>query len=171
MHGLIEPHGGTLVNRVCDEAQAKTLTSEAASLPRIDLTPKQSCDLEMIGIGAFSPLQGFMGQADFESVCKHMKLTSGDIWPIPILLSVDKDAAPGIGSKVALYAPNGTLQAVMQVTEEFVHDKTDAAPFFEPEHDLINETAAIISHHHLFHGRVPKGSHLLVGGREGCFLF
>jgi len=143
MHGLIDPHGGTLVDRVADEGQAANLTKEAAGLPRIDLTPKQSCDLEMIGIGAFSPLQGFMGQADFESVCKNMKLASGDVWPIPILLSVDRDEAPGIGSKVALYAPNGTLQAVMHVTEEFVHDKDLEIPsVFGPKADDEHPGAA-----------------------------
>lgn len=119
----IAAHGGTLVHRVVSSEQASKLKSEAASLKRIDLSAKQSCDLEMIGIGAFSPLTGFMGKADFESVCKSMKLTSGDIWPIPILLSVDHADAPEVGERVALYAPNGVLQAVMTVEEVFAHDK------------------------------------------------
>ena len=123
MHGLIAPHGGTLVNRVAPGDSAEALRKEAASLTRINLTAKQSCDLEMIGIGAFSPLTGFMGKADFESVCRNMKLASGDIWPIPILLSVDSAAAPKVGQRVALHAPNGALQGVMTVTETFAHDK------------------------------------------------
>jgi ATP sulfurylase len=121
--GLIAAHGGTLVNRVVDEAKAAALSKEAQGLPRIDLSAKQSCDLEMIGIGAFSPLTGFMGKADFERVCREMKLASGDTWPIPILLAVKKEQAAPLGSKVALYAPNGTLQAVMTVKEQFAHDK------------------------------------------------
>ncbi|MDQ7012317.1 MAG: sulfate adenylyltransferase, partial [Planctomycetota bacterium] len=78
---------------------------------------------ELIANGGYSPLTGFMGEADFQSVCKDMKLASGHVWSIPVLLSVDKGSAPALGSKVALYAPNGTLQAVMTVNEEFVHDK------------------------------------------------
>jgi sulfate adenylyltransferase len=132
MHGLIAPHGGTLVNQVVDDDRAAGLVREATSLPRITLSPKQSCDLEMIGIGAFSPLTGFMGADDFESVCRNMRLASGDIWPIPILLSVSRDQAPGIGGRVALYAPGGdsrpVLQAVMTVKEEFVHDKRREIP-------------------------------------------
>ncbi len=126
MSDLIAPHGGTLVNRVVGPDRARELRSEAESLRRIDLSAKQSCDLEMIGVGAFSPLTGFMGKADFESVCKDMKLASGDIWPIPILLSVDE--APNAGERVALYAPNGVLQAVMTVEETFKHDKSLEIP-------------------------------------------
>ena len=128
MHGLIPPHGGTLVNRVADPERAETLRKEATSLTRIKLSPKQSCDLEMIGIGAFSPLPGFMGSADFESVCRSMKLASGDIWPIPILLSVDRPDAPRVGDRVALHAPNGVLQGVMSVEEVFPHDKKTEIP-------------------------------------------
>lgn len=123
MKGLIEPHGGKLVNCLADEGHAQTLRKQAETLPRINLTAKQSCDLELIANGGYSPLSGFMNEADFESVCKHMKLTSGEVWAIPVLLSVDKGKAPSVGSRVALYAPNGTLQAIMTVKEEFVHDK------------------------------------------------
>lgn len=123
MQGLIEAHGGTLVNRVATGDKLAALKREGASLPRIDLSAKQSCDLEMIGVGAFSPLTGFMGEKDFKRVCTEMKLASGDIWPIPILLSVDKSKAPKVGSRVALYAPNGVLQGVMTVEEVFAHDK------------------------------------------------
>jgi len=128
MSGLIKPHGGKLVDRVPNEVKREKLVAEAPSLPRIDLTPKQSCDLEMIGMGAFSPLTGFMGKDDFESVCRNMKLASGDIWPIPILLSVDSADAPKVGERVALYATapstgRDILQAVMTVEEVFAHDK------------------------------------------------
>ena len=90
----INPHGGTLTARLVAADRAAQLTSEAASLPRISLSAKQSCDLELIGNGGYSPLDGFMGEKDFKSVCKDMKLASGDVWPIPILLSVDKAKAP-----------------------------------------------------------------------------
>ncbi len=128
MQGLIGAHGGPLVNRVADAARAEALRKEAAGLPRINLSLKQSCDLELLGIGGYSPLTGFMGSDDFESVCRHMKLTSGDVWSIPVLLSVNKDQQPGINARVALFAPNGTLQAVMTVKEEFMHNKTLEIP-------------------------------------------
>lgn len=123
MPGLIQPHGGKLVNRVVDAARAAELTREAATLPRINLTQKQSCDLELIANGGYSPLEGFMSEADFRSVCTSMKLASGETWSIPILLSVAKEQVPAVGSRVALYAPNGVLQGVMTVKETFAHDK------------------------------------------------
>jgi sulfate adenylyltransferase len=123
MHGLIAPHGGTLVGTLASEPRIAELKREATGLARVDLTPKQSCDLEMITIGAFSPLTGFMGAADFESVCRHTRLAGGHVWPIPILLAVPHDKAPSVGHRVALHAPNGVLQAVMTVKERFLHDK------------------------------------------------
>lgn len=135
---LINPHGGTLVNRVVDDSTAASLRSEAENLKRIDLTPKQSCDLELIGNGGYSPLTGFMGKADFESVCKNMTLSSGDVWAIPVLLAIDSSKAPAAGERVALYAPNGTLQAVMTVEETYAHDKGLEIPNVfrteDPEH-------------------------------------
>lgn len=127
MQGLIPPHSGTLVNRLRTGSHADALRAEAAKLRQIKLSQKQSCDLEMITVGAFSPLQGFMGKADFERVCKEMKLASagceGDVWPIPIVLAVNAADAPKVGERVALIAPSGLLQAVMTVNEVFAHDK------------------------------------------------
>lgn len=128
MTGLISPHGGKLVDTLVSEGRAAELAVEAVKVPQIRLSAKQSCDLEMITIGAFSPLTGFMGSDDFESVCTRMKLANGRTWSIPILLSVKKEDAPGIGSRVALVAPNGLLQAIMTVKEEFVHDKKLEVP-------------------------------------------
>lgn len=127
MSGLIAPHGGTLVNRISDNPDA--LKKEAEGLTRIDLSAKQSCDVEMIGIGAFSPLTGFMGKADFDSVVSDMKLADGNIWPIPITLSVDEGVAK-VGDRVALYAPNGVLQAVMTVEEVYPHDTAKEVTIF-----------------------------------------
>lgn len=128
--GLIAPHGGTLVNRVVQGAARDTLLKEAAKLPRVELSAKQSCDVEMIGVGAFSPLTGFMNQRDINSVIESMRLSDGTAWPIPITLSVDRAHAPAPGSRVALYAPNGVLQAVMTVEEVFAHDREKEATIF-----------------------------------------
>lgn len=128
MKALIQPHGGTLTARLVTGAQAESLKKDAAGLPKITLSAKQSCDLELMANGGYSPLTGFMGQADFESVCKSMKLASGHVWSIPILLAVAKASAPKVGDRVALMAPNGTLQGVMTVKEVFNHDKALEIP-------------------------------------------
>lgn len=136
MSGLIKPHGGSLVNRIAQPDAVEALKKEAQGLKRVDLSAKQSCDVEMIGIGAFSPLHGFMGQADFDSVIENMTLTNGDIWPIPITLATDEGKAKE-GDRVALYAPNGVLQAVMTVEEVYPHDRVKESKIFfnKPEDD------------------------------------
>ncbi|MCC7408007.1 MAG: sulfate adenylyltransferase [Phycisphaeraceae bacterium] len=126
---LVDPHGGTLVSRFATPARAAEIKAQAPKLPRVTLTAKQACDLEMIAIGAFSPLTGFVGQADFVSICKDMRLSSGKnkglIWPIPITLAVD-EATKGklaVGKPAALYHSDGTLLASIDVQEIYPHDK------------------------------------------------
>lgn len=133
MAGLIAPHGGTLVNRVATPDRAQALRQEAPGLKRVLLSPKQSCDVEMIGIGAFSPLTGFMGSRDFRRVIAEKKLASGDIWPIPIVLAVGEGTA-SVGDRLALYAKDSrgaeVLQAVMTVEEVYAHDRAAEATIF-----------------------------------------
>ncbi len=127
---LIQPHGGKLVNRIVDADQASKLKAAAADLPKITLSAKQACDLEMIAIGAFSPLTGFVKKADFEGICKDMHLANGTAWPIPITLSVD-DAVKGTlkeGGQAALYHNDGTLLAVIDCEEIYAHDKKMEVP-------------------------------------------
>ncbi len=127
---LIAPHGGTLVDRMVPASDRDSLAAEAASLPRITLSAKQACDLEMIAIGAFSPLTGFVGKADFESICRDMRLADGTIWPIPITLAVDDatKATLSVGGRAALHHQDGTLMAVIDVEEVHPHDKTLEMP-------------------------------------------
>jgi sulfate adenylyltransferase len=122
---LISPHGGTLIDRFVDDATARTLAAEAENMPVVHLTTKQACDLEMIAIGAFSPLVGFAGRADFESICRDTRLANNVVWPIPITLAVDdatKDTLQ-VGQKAALRHADGTLLAVIDVEEIYPHDK------------------------------------------------
>ena len=122
---LIAPHGGVLVNRFVDATQAGKLRLEAGGLPSLTLSAKQACDLEMIAIGAFSPLTGFVGKADFEGICKTMHLQNGLPWSIPITLAID-DAAKAklkVGGRVALKHSDGTLLAIIDVQEIYPHDK------------------------------------------------
>ncbi len=122
---LIQPHGGTLVNRIVDADKAASLKAAAADLPKVTLSAKQACDLEMIAIGAFSPLTGFVKQADFEGICKNMHMADGTVWPIPITLAVEDDvkASLTVGGQAALYHTDGTLLAVIDVEEIYAHDK------------------------------------------------
>ncbi len=123
---LIAPHGGKLVNRVLEPAAAKSAEKEAAALPSITLSAREAFDLEMIAIGAFSPLIGFMGHADFTRVCKEMRLANGTVWPIPVILSPADDVAAkiNVGQKIALNDPKGRLLGILTVTEKYAHDKT-----------------------------------------------
>ena len=127
---LIPPHGGTLVNRLVDAGAAATLVKEAASLPKITLSRTEACDLEMIAIGAFSPLRGFVGQTDFESICREVRLADGTPWPIPITLAVDDSVKAGleVGRRAALAHSDGTLLGVIDITEIYRHDKALEIP-------------------------------------------
>src|SRR5580692_4770152 len=127
---LVAPHGGKLVNRVLEPAAAKAAEKEAATLPSITLSAREAFDLEMIAIGAFSPITGFMGQADFTRVCKEMRLADGTVWPIPVILSPADDVAPKVtvGQKIALNDPKGRLLGILTVTEKYPHDKALEIP-------------------------------------------
>jgi len=98
------PHGGKLVNLIVDDKRRKELQQQSKKWPSLDLTLRQLCDLELLMNGGFSPLAGFMNQADYESVVKEMRLTDGTIWPMPINLDVSEEFAGSIkpGQTIAL---------------------------------------------------------------------
>ncbi len=120
---LVAPHGGTLVNRI--DASAANRKADAA----ITLTERQQCDLEMIAIGAMSPLTGFMGEADCNSVCDQMKLADGTVWPVPITCAVDMATAEKIepGATVRLDDDQGRLLGFLKVEEKYPHEKKKQA--------------------------------------------
>ena len=123
---LITPHGGTLVDRFVDSDKRGQSIADAAALPRITLSAKQACDLEMIAIGAFSPLTGFVAQADFREICQNIHLAKGgSVWPIPITLAIDDQVKNQLkeGHSAALHHSDGTLMAVLHIEEIYVHDK------------------------------------------------
>ncbi|HEY1771344.1 MAG TPA: bifunctional sulfate adenylyltransferase/adenylylsulfate kinase [Chthoniobacterales bacterium] len=127
---LIPPHGGQLINLVVDREDAADLKGESKDFPSWDLTPRQTCDLELLLNGGFSPLTGFMTKADYEGVCGEMKLQSGLIWPIPITLDVSeafaKNLKPG-SSKIALRDAEGVMVAVLHVEEIWQPDRAAEA--------------------------------------------
>jgi sulfate adenylyltransferase len=125
----IPAHGGTLVNRHGDEATRRDWLKKAGSLPRVDVLLRERCDLEMLTIGAYSPLDGFMGKADYDSVVSGMKLANGLIWSIPITLGVSTDQAAKLkeGSDVALYDEMGDCLAILHLKEKYTRDKKKEA--------------------------------------------
>jgi sulfate adenylyltransferase len=143
---LIAPHGGTLVNRVVDEpTKAQAIKKEAANLTAVVLSPREQCDLEMIAIGAFSPLTGFMGEKDFDGCCKNMRLANGTVWPIPVTLSPGDDIAAkiGVGQRIALHDDKNRLLGVMAVAEKYSHDKALEIPNVYKTEDEAHPGVAI----------------------------
>ena len=120
------PHGGTLVNRVLTGAERSEAVARAAHLPRVTLNAVAESDLEMIGIGALSPLTGFMGRADYERVVREMRLTGGLVWSIPIVLPVDSTVADALkaGAEVALVSGAGQVLGLMTISEKYRVDRT-----------------------------------------------
>ena len=143
---LITPHGGKLVNRVLNPDAAAAATQAAGHLTAITLSPRELGDLEMIAIGAFSPLNGFQGSKDFASVCKEMRLADGTVWPIPVTLSPPDEVTAKIkeGHKVALKDEDGRLLAVMTVQEKYPHDKNLEIPNVYRTEDDAHPGVAII---------------------------
>ncbi|MEK7554896.1 MAG: sulfate adenylyltransferase [Patescibacteria group bacterium] len=128
---LIEPHGGALVNRLHRGA----IPRHVEQLPRISLTSEQYMDLEQIAIGTFSPIEGFMGSRDVESVLVDMRLapkggeSKGVVWPIPIVLDVDKEKADSlsVGSDIALTNEKGNIVGLLHLSEKFSYDRNKFA--------------------------------------------
>jgi sulfate adenylyltransferase len=122
---LIAPHGGRLIDRVASAQEAQAIRSRIAGLPQIRLNERQISDLEMIAIGGFSPLEGFMTSADYRRVVAEMHLANGLPWSMPITLAVDSAAAAGLseGSEVALLNPDGEAVGLLSLQEKYGYDR------------------------------------------------
>ena len=90
MTQVIAPHGGVLKDLYLPRDQVKDVKLEAIDLPSWTLTHRQLCDVKLLLNGGFSPLGGFLGRADYEAVLAGMRLSSGEIWPMPITLDVSQ---------------------------------------------------------------------------------
>jgi sulfate adenylyltransferase len=121
----IAPHGGTLVDRFVPEAKRAEFAAHAQELPRIALDARQISDLELIAIGAASPLTGFMSQDDYESVVHKMRLAGGLPWTIPVTLAVTESQAAALkpGAQVALTDETGAILAVLTVRDTYDYSK------------------------------------------------
>jgi sulfate adenylyltransferase len=128
MPGLVNPHGKEkkLKPLLLEGAALKEEIKKAGSLKKIPLASRETGDLIMMGIGGFTPLTGFMSDADWKGVCTEMKMKDGTFWPIPVTLSATKEDAKAIkdGEEVALIdEETNTLMATMKVTKKYAIDK------------------------------------------------
>ncbi|MEM7354741.1 MAG: bifunctional sulfate adenylyltransferase/adenylylsulfate kinase, partial [Acidobacteriota bacterium] len=126
---LIAPHGGELVQLIVSDDRREELRQESVNWPSWDLTDRQLFDLELILNGGFSPLRGFMGRKDYESVCETMRLTDGTLWPLPVTLDIDEKIAESLeeGSRLALRDPQGVMLAVLTVGDVWRIDREHQA--------------------------------------------
>jgi len=127
---LVPPHGSSELKPLLLKGEArKQVLKLASTLPTITLSSRERGDLIMLGIGGFTPLNGFMNQADWQGVVDNMRLQSGDnaglFWPIPITLSAPKATADSLnqGDKVALVAKDGEIMGILTVEETYTIDK------------------------------------------------
>jgi sulfate adenylyltransferase len=140
---LIGPYGGALVDLRAPAEQLDELKDHASRLPAIQLSERSLCDLELLATGAFSPLDRFMGQADYERVLAEMRLASGALFPIPITLPVEPDAPIRLDQEIALRSAKNDLLAIMRVDEIYDWDLAAAAERVfgtrDPRHPLVAE--------------------------------
>ncbi len=151
----IAPHGGTLVDRFQPGRGDAEIEEKLAGLPVVSLGPVELSDLELLAIGGFSPLTGFMGRRDYESVVETMRLESGLPWSIPVTLSVGKEEARrlAVGGRAALSAA-GVLLGEMEIREVFPWDRQKEASTVYGTADEAHPGVA----------RVMAMGELLVGG-------
>ena len=127
MSKLVPPHGSeNVLPLLVPQGDRAGLIDHASSLPQIPLTTREVSDIFMLGMGAYTPLSGFMGKASWQSVCTEMKLDDGTFWPIPVTLSASQDIADGlnIGDEAALCdGETGEVLAIITVEEKYGIDK------------------------------------------------
>jgi sulfate adenylyltransferase len=125
----IRPHGGKLIDRVAKGDERQKLLKEAENLHKVPITVRDRFDLEMIAIGGFSPLEGYIGEDDYHSVIDRMRLSNGLPFSVPITLSATQKDADKIdgGGRIALVSEDGEICALMEVREKYRYDKKDRA--------------------------------------------
>ena len=124
-HETIAPHGGTLVDLLATGSEADRLSQEAANHPKLQVNERELSDLEMLAVGALSPLTGFVGEKEYHSILETMHLQAGLPWTIPVTLSLTEDDVKRIGGAeaVTLTGDDGEPLAVLEVGEVFRRDR------------------------------------------------
>ncbi|MHB1420721.1 MAG: sulfate adenylyltransferase [Bacillota bacterium] len=127
--GLGLPHGGCLVDRLLTHEKKEELLERAGSLPSVQLTPRELSDLELIAVGAFSPLKGFFKRNDYLGVVREMRMEDGTLWSVPITLTVTGEEADHLneGKEVLLRDRAGEIYGVLYLEEKFTYSKEEEA--------------------------------------------
>jgi len=140
---LIPPYGGKLVNLLVEGEEREALMERARNMPSIQISTRARYDLELMATGAFSPLDRFMGRADYERVLAEMRLVDGTLFPLPITLTVNGHDLARVGDEIALRDSRNHLLAVMQIEEAFVWDRQKEARLAlgttDSRHPLVSE--------------------------------
>lgn len=165
----IAPHGGHLVNRLVTGARRDELLAKASSLPSIQLDERAQSDVEMIAVGAFSPLRGFVGEKDYHSIVDHMRLANGLPWPIPIALQVSREQADKLkeGSEVALTDERGVVLAILDLAERYSPNREEEARKVYGTGELAHPGVAAV----LQGGEVYLGGEIHVVNRPDTVAF
>ncbi|MES0360090.1 MAG: bifunctional sulfate adenylyltransferase/adenylylsulfate kinase [Anaerolineales bacterium] len=140
---LISPYGGELIDLVVEGEEREDLLEKSSHLPSVQISQRALCDLELLATGAFSPLDRFMGKADYERVLTEMRLTNGVLFPIPVTLPVDEESLPSWGEQITLSDARNNTIAVMQIEEVYHWDELREARLAlgttDPRHPLVSE--------------------------------
>lgn len=140
---LIPPYGGKLVNLVTTGDTRLELLEQASHLPSIQISARALCDLELLATGGFSPLDRFMGKADYERVLEEMRLSNGVLFPLPITLSVNESDLSGVGDRIVLRDARNNLIAIMNLEEVYKWNPDTEARLAlgttDPRHPLVSE--------------------------------
>ncbi len=140
---VISPYGGKLVNLIVTGEEREALLKEAAHLPYIQISERSMNDLELLATGGFSPLDRFMGKADYQRVLDEMRLADGTLFPLPITLPVKASDIPEGAKKIVLRDSHQNVIAVMKIEEMYKWDwKEEASKSLDstdPRHPLVSE--------------------------------
>jgi sulfate adenylyltransferase len=140
---LIPPYGGRLVNLVASEDARVALMAEANRYPTFQISDRNLCDLELLATGGFSPLNRFMGRADYQRVLTEMRLADGTLFPIPVTLTINKEDLPTRGEWITLCDSRNYIVAVMRLEEVFRWDPIREARLVlgstDSRHPLVSE--------------------------------
>ena len=139
---LIEPYGGKLVDLMVSAENVAESLAIAKKLPSIRLSQRTICDLELLAVGAFSPLDRFMGSAELQCVMDTMRLSSGHIFPMPIVLDVSDEAPVKVGNDLCLRDQNNEIVAIMSVEEKYRWNLNELATKVFGKNDLRHPLVA-----------------------------
>jgi sulfate adenylyltransferase len=146
MSDIIQPHGGKLVNRLLQGKDREKALVKARSIKSINVSSRIISDIELIAVGAFSPIEGFMGKEDYDSVIENMRLKDGLPWSIPITLPVSEEAATGFeeGEELSILDHDGNIIAILILEEKYLYDKEREAKNVYGTSDLAHPGVGVL---------------------------